>query len=125
MSKEATPITVQVVTFNTTLPYKEVVARLEGELNKAESPDTFARFLNAKSNKEWLSVLDKRAQGRDFQYDLPCALVILNSQSASQVFFRAALQQAYEIWRPRRSREDRHDRLCLRQSRLCEGNHKT
>ncbi|KAF8903938.1 hypothetical protein CPB84DRAFT_1961022 [Gymnopilus junonius] len=68
MSKIVTPITVQVITFNTTVPVKEVVARLEAELDKAGSADTIQKILNSKSHEEWLSIVNNKAEGQDFQY---------------------------------------------------------
>ena len=72
MSKTITPTTVQVVTFNTPVHFKEVVARLEAELNKEASPDTVERWIDSKSPEEWMEIYKNKAPGKEFQCVLSC-----------------------------------------------------
>ena len=46
MKKTVTPFTAQLVTFETSLPFKDVVARLDVELNKPGSLQFLADFRN-------------------------------------------------------------------------------
>lgn len=51
-SKHITSFTAQLVTFDTPLPYKEVVERFEKEVNKAKSKDFMLRLQLAASKTE-------------------------------------------------------------------------
>ncbi|RDB22466.1 hypothetical protein Hypma_010260 [Hypsizygus marmoreus] len=52
MKKTATPFTAQLVTFDTTLPFDEVIARLNAQVNKAGSTQFLAQFRNVSGREE-------------------------------------------------------------------------
>jgi hypothetical protein len=67
MSKTVIPFIARLVQFNTTLPFADVIARLDMEVNKAASNDTtiLAKISLVKNQQELQSVV-KEASGADF-----------------------------------------------------------
>ncbi|TFK43591.1 hypothetical protein BDQ12DRAFT_709331 [Crucibulum laeve] len=68
MSKTITPFTAQLVTFETTLPYSEVVARLEAEVNKQGSAQIISQLRGSKSRAEIDHVVKTITGAKDFLY---------------------------------------------------------
>ncbi|KDR74823.1 hypothetical protein GALMADRAFT_70227 [Galerina marginata CBS 339.88] len=68
MPKTVTPFTTKLVEFDTTVPFAEVVARLEVEVNKAGSQDIVAKLVKAESQDEWKSLVTERTAGTGFLY---------------------------------------------------------
>ncbi|KAF8974280.1 hypothetical protein BDZ97DRAFT_1911480 [Flammula alnicola] len=67
MSQTVTQFTAKLVEFDTTVPFAEVISRLDAEVNKAGSADITTTLKNVTSNKEFVSVVDKAAK-KDFLY---------------------------------------------------------
>lgn len=79
MPKTITPFTAQLVTFETTLPVAEVIARLDVEVNKPGSVGTVIPLMKAPASKEVIEQgLQKISEGRDFVYVLQVVIVLLN-----------------------------------------------
>jgi len=67
MSKTVTPFTAKLVKFDTTVPFAEVISRLDVEVNKAGSQDIMAKLRMVQSQQEFMSIVDRTA-GNDFLY---------------------------------------------------------
>lgn len=65
MSKTIIPFTAEIVNFDTTLPFAEVISRLEVEINKAGSTDILGKLRNVQNQEEFMSVVNKTT-GQDF-----------------------------------------------------------
>ncbi|KAF8076325.1 hypothetical protein FPV67DRAFT_1776861 [Lyophyllum atratum] len=68
MKKTITPFTAQLVTFETTLPYKEVIARLDAEVNKAGSLQFLSNFRAVTSKTELVELITGITGSNDFLY---------------------------------------------------------
>ncbi|KAF8967553.1 hypothetical protein BDZ97DRAFT_1803964 [Flammula alnicola] len=66
-NKIVTPFTAHLVQFDTAVPFAEVIARLDIEVNKAGSTDVTTALRSAKTHKEYTSVVDRTAK-KDFLY---------------------------------------------------------
>jgi len=68
MVQTVVPFTVQLVKFETTLPFKEVVSRLETQLNKAGCDNILARIRAAKDKHELRSLIENTMGESGFLY---------------------------------------------------------
>ena len=66
MSKTVTPLTAQLVQFDTSVPFAEVISRLDEAVNKTQSGDIIARFRSGKTQQELASVVEHVTQEKDF-----------------------------------------------------------
>ncbi|KAF5388262.1 hypothetical protein D9615_000361 [Tricholomella constricta] len=70
MKKTVTPFTVQLVTFETNLPFEEVIARLDEELNKQGSLQFLSKFRTATTREEIVDLITNITGNNDFLYFL-------------------------------------------------------
>ncbi|KAG5639004.1 hypothetical protein H0H81_007912 [Sphagnurus paluster] len=68
MKKTVTPFTAQLVTFTTTLPFAEVIARLDAEVNKPRSLQFLAKLSTASTREEIVDLVESTTGGNDFLY---------------------------------------------------------
>lgn len=61
--KTVTPLTVDLVRFETTLPYAEIMARLEAEINKAGSDDIMSHLRRTDTQDQFKDVIQKFKPG--------------------------------------------------------------
>jgi len=66
MSKTVIPVIARFVQFNTTIPFEDVIARLDTEVNKAASRDTILAKISLVKNQEQLKSAVEKAAGTDF-----------------------------------------------------------
>lgn len=66
MSKTVIPFIARLVQFNTTLPFADVIARLDMEVNKVALSDTIVRKISLVKNQQELKSLVEEAAGADF-----------------------------------------------------------
>ncbi|KAG5646587.1 hypothetical protein DXG03_002891 [Asterophora parasitica] len=70
MKKTITPFTAQLVTYETTLPFKDVIARLDAEVNKTGSLGFMSRLRTAASKADIVGLVNGITDDRDFLYFL-------------------------------------------------------
>ncbi|KDR74824.1 hypothetical protein GALMADRAFT_141157 [Galerina marginata CBS 339.88] len=68
MPKTVTSFMTKLVEFDTTVPFAEVIARLDVEVNKAGSQDIVAKLVKSESPEEWKSLVTERIAGTGFLY---------------------------------------------------------
>lgn len=68
MSKTLTPLTVQLVKFHTSLPFEDVISRLEKETNKAENTGIVQHIRGAKDQSELEALIRKNVGEIGFLY---------------------------------------------------------
>ncbi|KAF8879661.1 hypothetical protein CPB84DRAFT_1751602 [Gymnopilus junonius] len=68
MSKTIIPFTAKIVNFDTTLPFSEVISRLDVAINKAGSSDILGKLRTVKDQEEFMSVVNRATVGQDFLY---------------------------------------------------------
>lgn len=66
MSKTVIPFIARLIQFNTTLPFADVIARLDMEVNKVASSDTTVAKLSQVKNQQELKSVVEEAAGTDF-----------------------------------------------------------
>jgi len=66
MSKTVIPFIARLVQFNTTLPFEDVIARLDMEVNKAALSDTIIAKISLVKNQQELKSVVEEATGTDF-----------------------------------------------------------
>jgi hypothetical protein len=98
MSKQITQFTAQLVTFETTIPVVEVLARLDKDLNKQGSGKIRSSMKDATNKEEIESSIKQIIGENDFLYvSIPLTLVIYAwSYLAIQVFLRDSSSQMVE-----------------------------
>jgi hypothetical protein len=75
VTKVVSPITAQLVTFESSRPYADVIAKLDDALNKAGSPEVLLFMRGGKTKDEIVSKVTEVLGGRDFLYGLLSYLV--------------------------------------------------
>jgi D-ribose pyranose/furanose isomerase RbsD len=68
MKKTITPFTAQLVTFDTTLPVREVITRLDKAVNKSGSAQFISRFKTITSKAEIEELVQNVLGDNDFLY---------------------------------------------------------
>ena len=68
MKKCTSPFTAQLVTHDTPLPFKEVIARLDTEVNKPGSSDFLAKFRTVRTKFEMEELILASLGAKDFLY---------------------------------------------------------
>ena len=68
VTKVVSPITAQLVTFESSRPYADVIAKLDDALNKAGSPEVLLFMRGGKTKDEIISKVTEVLGGRDFLY---------------------------------------------------------
>ncbi|KAG6860992.1 hypothetical protein C0995_005012 [Termitomyces sp. Mi166 len=66
MKKTTTAFTAQLVTYETTLPFNEVTARLDAEVNKFEAGGVMLKMRSAKTKKDLVDSIQGAMGGKDF-----------------------------------------------------------
>ncbi|GLB33746.1 hypothetical protein LshimejAT787_0106300 [Lyophyllum shimeji] len=68
MKKTIAPFTAQLVTFETDLPFLEVIARLDREVNKPGSLEFLSKFRTVQTKEEIVELITGITGGNDFLY---------------------------------------------------------
>jgi hypothetical protein len=68
MTKVVSPITAQLVTFESSRPYPDVIANLDEALNKARSPEALLFMKGGKTRDELVGKFTEVLGDRDFLY---------------------------------------------------------
>lgn len=96
MKKSITPFTAQLVDFDTSLPFKDVIARLDLAVNKVGSAQ-FIPLFKAATNKSEIEALIKGITGdRNFlcvQYFNVLRLLLTSGNTTWQILLRNESQQ--------------------------------
>jgi hypothetical protein len=79
MKKTVTPFTAQLVTFDTTSPVQEVIARLDEAVNKSGSASFLAQFRATTSRVEIEGLVRHITRGNDFMYVTVISMIYLAS----------------------------------------------
>lgn len=72
MKKCKSPFTAQLVTYDTPLPFKEVIARLDVEVNKSGSSEFLAKFRTVGTKVEMEELILASLGAKDFLYVHRC-----------------------------------------------------
>jgi len=114
MKKTITPFTAQLVTFETTLPFKEVIARLDREVNKAGSLQFLSKFGSVTAKEEIVELITGITGSNDFLYfmemnhhkwmniyreaNIPAAVVyVIGNPLTAETFMRHDIRSGYGI----------------------------
>ncbi|KAG6900929.1 hypothetical protein C0993_004366 [Termitomyces sp. T159_Od127] len=68
MKKTTTAFTAQMVTYETTLPFTEVIARLDAEVNKPDARGLLLAMGSAQTKQDFVDVVTGATGGKDFAY---------------------------------------------------------